>query len=124
MKRTLTDRENSWINDILPAHKDWADVSIGELNGCEERLGMNYTIWLDAPVNPHNPRLRGRAGHIGVLFVLTDLKDKRASRNHMVTVSLFFHDGWLSRLDVIWDDDTPMPTNWNEVSRRVHIFGT
>ncbi len=113
-KRPLTDQERGWVNDILSASKEWADVSVGELYAvgvCP--CGFCKAIQLEPRMQPENPRARGH-GQIGDIDIHTE-------SGETINVALYAKDGSLTDLDVLCEFGSKVvPDTWKEVGRWVN----
>jgi len=115
--RALSDREQSWVKEILENHPDWADVDVsGTQVVAECGCGKCSTVYLHS-ARAHNPRLAGTKGYIGRIEI-------RTHDEFGITVTLDQHDGILSELYVDFLDltdagDRDPPQTWSEEAHTV-----
>jgi hypothetical protein len=113
--RPLTEREASWIRDILQANENWrvADISRTKViaeGPCDE--GISFC--LEAP-EPENPNSKDKSGSVGNLWIQVD-------DGSTINVQLSQSDGRLRELYVLFVDPKhpkrKLPESWKEVSRQ------
>jgi hypothetical protein len=111
--RPLTREEQSWVNEILSASKDWADVSIGELFASGRcPCGLCRAVQFEQPAKPQNPR-GTKHGQIGDIDIHTSAGD-------VINISLYAKNGSLTDLDVLCEFGfKPVPESWNEIAHYV-----
>lgn len=115
-KRPLTDQERGWINDILSASKEWADVCLGEVYAIGKCPCGCRTVLLEEPQHVHNRRLIGEKGLVGEIDLTIRVDDKE----DVVSVLLHHLGGNLSELEVVWYNfPEPVPSDWTEIFRKV-----
>lgn len=116
-RRALTEQERAWVNEILAASKEWADVSVGELFAVARcACGFCRAVQLERPPSPQNPRSKGH-GQIGDIDIQTNVGDT-------INVALYEQDGTLTDLDVLCEFGfKPVPDTWTEVARWVNVAG-
>jgi hypothetical protein len=116
--RPLTEREATWIHEILQARDDWkgADISRTEVVGegpCDE----GKSILLRAP-EPENPRPEQGAGYVGRVVIGT-------GDGSLIEARLTQSDGRLQELFVLFVDPKHprrgLPDSWTEVSHEVVV---
>lgn len=115
-KRHPTLQEGAWINEIVLANSAWSDVDLGELFIVAEcRCGCRSVV-LEAPSQPQNLRFVGHQGLVGEIELGINFNGKI----DVISVLLYFAEGSLSLLEVIWYNfPEPVPSIWTEVSREV-----
>ena len=114
-KRPLTEHERSWMNEILCANEEWADVSVGELFAIGKcPCGLCRALQLEPPQRPQNPKAMGH-GQVGDIDIRTEAGDT-------INVALYFRDGYLTDLDVLCEFGfKALPDTWTEVARWVNV---
>ena len=115
-RRPLTERERGWVTEILNVNKLWADVTVGDLFAVGKCGCGCGTVVLERPPEPQNPRMAGKWGPVGFIYIFT--------RNRgLVTVMLYHDKGYLSILEAVYDDYEkdfqPLPETWEEAQRTV-----
>lgn len=113
--RPLSDREESWIRDILRVNDEWRDADIGKTQVvAEEPDEEGVSIRLQAP-EPENPKARP-VESVGQLWIQTD-------DGSTINVQLSQFEGHLRELYVLYIDrkhpKRKLPESWTEVSREV-----
>jgi hypothetical protein len=114
ISRRLTDQEKAWVNEILSANKEWSDVEVGELHAIRMCPCGCRSIAFETPSKPQNPKMQKKMGAVGILYIHT-------ADDHVITIILFHKHGYLTGLEVSWDDDAPMPKTWTEMKRILSI---
>jgi hypothetical protein len=115
--RLLNEHEQSWVQEILQGHPDWADVDLSTTRVTAEcDCGNCNAAYLEAD-SPQNPRLKGTKGYIGRIEI-------RTAEAFGITVTLDQHDGNLDQLYVDFLDleekgDRRRPSQWRELA---HIY--
>src|SRR5208283_686927 len=113
--RPLTERESTWIREILQTSEEWRDADISKTRviaegPCDEGI----SILLRAP-EPENPKPGLTAGYIGRVVICTD----DAS---VIEVRLTQSEGRLHELFVLFVDPKhprrSLPESWTEVSHQ------
>lgn len=116
VRRPLTSQEKTWVNEIVSANEEWADIDIPELFTVGMCSCGCRSFDFERTSEPQNPTFAGRQGDVGILYIIT--KD-----DHVITIILFHQDGFLSGLDVIWEMGEPMPERWEEARRILSVDG-
>jgi len=113
--RLLSEREESWIRDILRANDEWRDADISRTQVIAE--GPCYegiTFRLKAPA-PENPNSKSATESVGNLWIQVD-------DGSTINVQLSQSGGRLQELYVLFvDPEHPkrkLPESWKEVSRQ------
>jgi hypothetical protein len=111
--RPLTEREASWVHDILQVNDEWRNADIGKTQvGAEGPCDEGISIRLQAP-EPENPNAKP-VESVGELWIQTD-------DGSTINVQLFQADGRLRELYVLFVDPKhkkrKLPETWTEVSR-------
>jgi hypothetical protein len=115
--RALSAQEQSWVQEILQGHPDWADVELSSTRVTAEcECGNCNAAYLEAD-SPQNPRLQGTRGYIGRVEI-------RTADEFGITVTLDQQDGRLDQLYVDFLDlspkgNRPRPFSWWETA---HIY--
>ncbi|HEX3154951.1 MAG TPA: hypothetical protein VHV32_10015 [Candidatus Angelobacter sp.] len=113
--RPLSEREASWIRDILRVNDEWrnADISTTRViaeGPCDEGICLR----LKAPA-PENPGSDSDAGSVGNLWIQVD-------DGSTINVQLSQYEGRLQEIYVLFVDpkhpERKLPTSWKEVSRQ------
>jgi len=100
----------------LAANKLWADVTVGELFATPTCTCGCGSIAIERSAVPQNLQRVGKRGDVGTIYIKT-------ADPGLITIILFEDDGYLSGLEVLYDDDErsfqPLPERWEEVQRLV-----
>lgn len=109
IKRPLTRQELGWINEILTANPEWADVTISELETEAQCTCGCRSLVLKLPEHPQNPKAIDRVGPIGVIDIIT-------KEGEAISVLLHALHGSLSILEVVGLGIDKVPEQWEEIS--------
>jgi hypothetical protein len=91
--RPLSQRERTWVREIMEHNPRWADVDIkGTMVVARCDCETCQTIYFDSPL-PQNPSLAGTKGYIGRIEITT-------VDYFLITVTLDQLDGRIHELDV------------------------
>jgi len=113
--RSLTNREEGWIREILQTNEEWREADISKTHvvaegPCDEGL----SILLRAP-EPENSKLGPMAGYIGRLWIQND-------DDSVIEVRLTQSNRRLHELFVLFVDPKhpgrQLPESWTEVSHQ------
>lgn len=111
--RPLSEREVSWVSDILQANDEWRTADVSKTQVVAEEPGdEGVSIRLQAP-EPENPKARP-VESVGQLWIQTD-------DGSTINVQLSQFEGRLLELYVLFIDtkhpNRKLPDSWTEVSR-------
>lgn len=113
--RPLSEREASWVRDILRANAEWRNADISKTQviaegPCDEGICLR----LAAPA-PENATSKSTAESVGNLWIQVD-------DGSTINVQLSQYEGRLQEIYVLFIDPKhpkrKLPDNWNEVSRQ------
>ena len=112
--RPLTEREASWVRDILRANEEWRDADVSQTQVVAEGPSTEgYSLLLEAP-EPESPGAKSKQESVGNLWIQTD-------DGSTINVQLAQFEGRLRELYVLFVDtkhpERRLPETWTEVSR-------
>ncbi len=112
--RPLTDREASWIREILETNEEWKDADISKTHVvAQEQCDEGLSIVLQAP-EPENQRA-ATEGYIGRLWI-------KNNDGSIIEIRLNQSAGRLQELFVLFvDPKNPrrtLPKRWTEISHQ------
>ena len=112
--RTLSEREASWVRDILQVNREWRDADITKTKVVAEGpKAEGYSIVLQA-ASPENPVSKSSGEVVGQLWI-------QADDESTINVQLFQLRGSLREIYVLCMDrkgrNRKLPETWTEASR-------
>ena len=112
--RPLTERERSWITDILKANDEWRAADISRTQVIAEEPGEEGVSFILQAPEPENPEAKSRRASVGELWIQTE-------DGCSVNIQLSQSEGRLTEIYVLFvDTKNPkrkLPETWTEVSR-------
>jgi hypothetical protein len=120
-RRAITEEERKWVQEIVSANPDWADVTIGELHVVKQCTCGCRSVVLEEPSFVQNPKFSQQQGLIGEIDIHVYLED---GKDDYVSVLLHQSRGKLTYMEVIWYNfPEPVPLHWIEIRREVRVGG-
>jgi hypothetical protein len=117
--RPLTEREATWIRDILQVNEDWREADISRTLVVAEELGKEGVSFVLQAPEPENPKAKLKGESVGSLWINTD-------DGGTINVQLSQFEGRLKEMYVLFvDAKNPkrgLPETWTEVSREAVNF--
>ncbi|GEM_PF-3319494 len=117
--RPLSEREASWIRDILQVNDAWRETDISRTEVVAEESGEEGVSFVLQAPQPENPELKSQAESVGSLWINTD-------DGGTINVQLSQFEGRLKEMYVLFVDakhpNRRLPEAWTEVSREAVNF--
>ncbi len=112
--RPLSEREASWVRDILQANDEWRDADVSRTQVVAEGPSAEgYSLFLEA-LAPENPGAKSNRESVGNLWIQVD-------DGSTINIQLAQFEGQLRELYVLFVDPKHprrmLPESWTEVSR-------